>query len=89
MTTFFEQPPQYQLQPVGHAPVFKCEFGVKLVQEVLRAFNRTGNQLRVEHDIERINAEVALGLLIAPVNLNDVAQALEGMEREPDGEDDF
>src|SRR6185295_11218909 len=62
--------------------------GVKLMQHVLRPLDRTGDELRKIHDVERIDPEVALRLLLAAIDLDDVAQALEGMKRETDRQRD-
>src|SRR3989344_4318708 len=49
---------------------------------------RSGDQLREEHDIERIYEVVTLGHKTTFIDHNHIAQALKYMEREPEGQSD-
>ncbi len=61
---------------------------VELSEQVLWPLDGAGHQLRVEHHVESIVAEVPFRLLVAAIDLNDVAQALERVEGEADGQGD-
>ena len=61
---------------------------VKLPEKVLGPLDGSSDHLREEHHIRGEGGEITLGALAAAVDLDDVAQALEGVKREPDGEDD-
>ena len=62
---------------------------MQLSQKVLRAFDRACHQLGVEHHIEGIEAKVAFGFLGATIDLYHIAEALECVERQTDGQDDM
>lgn len=62
---------------------------VELMKQVLRALDGAGDQLRIEHHIERVDAEVPLRLLLAAVDLDHITEALKGMKGEPDGKNDM
>ena len=52
----------------------------ELMEEVLRTFNRAGNELRKEHYVGCISNEIRFGLLVPAVNFDHIAEALEGVE---------
>ncbi len=83
-----EEAPQHQLQPVGHPRTVELVDLAKLVQQILRALDGTRDQLRIEHHVDRENPWMLLRLLPAPIDLDDIGQALEGMEREAQRQDD-
>jgi hypothetical protein len=58
------------------------------VEQVLGSLDGSGHELGKVHDVERVDAEVALGLLSAPINLDDVAETLECVERKADWQGD-
>src|SRR5882672_9149895 len=62
---------------------------IKLMEHVLRPFDGTCNQLRIEHHVEGINAEMVFGLLFATVHFNGITHGLEGMEGETDWQYDI
>jgi hypothetical protein len=57
---------------------------VKLVDQVIRPLNRTGNQLGIKHHIQSVYPYVFFGFLLLSVNLYNITQALEGMKRQSD-----
>lgn len=61
----------------------------KLSEKILRTLDRACYQLGIEHDIERIEAKMPFGLLVAPIYFDNIAEALEGMERKTDGQDEM
>ena len=61
---------------------------MQLPQQVARPFDGARDELWEKHHIECIIAEMPLRLLVAAIHLNDIAHALEGMERQADGQDD-
>ena len=54
----------------------------------MRALDRPSDQLGVEHHIECIDAKMPFGLIVPTIYLNDVAEALEGVEGESDRENE-
>src|ERR1700691_2425594 len=60
----------------------------KLMQQVLGSLDRTRHQLRKEHYIGGIHDKIPRGLLVAAVTLHNITQALKGMKRKPDRQDD-
>src|SRR5665213_2489697 len=56
----------------------------ELMNQVLRPFNRAGNQLRIKHHIERVDAKVPLGVLLAAIHLDRITHRLKRMERKSD-----
>ena len=85
---FQEEAVEHQAQTVRDVFVLERLLLVQLTQKVLGAFDGTRHQLWVEHDVQSIVAQVALGALAAAVDLDNVAQALEGVERQADGQRD-
>ena len=61
----------------------------QLSEQVLRALDRACHQLGVEHDVEGVDAQMLFWLLVAAIDLYHIAEALEGVERQADGEDDM
>ncbi len=84
---FLEQTPRHKLEAVGYPSVLKAVLLTELVQQVLRPFDGPCHQLGIEHDVKGIDAEMPLRLLVPPVYLDDIAEALEGVERQSDGQD--
>ena len=83
-----EQPPQHQFEPVGHlGPVEPMDLA-ELVKQVLRPLDGPRDQLRIEHHVYREDARMLLRLLPAPVDLDDVGQALEGVKGQAQRQDD-
>ena len=60
----------------------------QLPEEVLWSLDRAGDKLGVEHDVKGVDAKVFLRLLTATIHLYHIAEALEGVERQPNGQDD-
>ena len=58
------------------------------MQKILRPLDRPRHHLRIEQDIERINAEMPLGRLSSPINFDRVAHRLESVKGEPDRQED-
>src|SRR5689334_2350769 len=61
----------------------------KLVQEVLRALDGTGDELWIEHHIQSKDTEMSLGLLVTAVDFNGIAECLEGVERKANRKKDL
>jgi len=55
----------------------------------LGPFNRTGYQLRIEHDIEGVNPEVPFCGIIPPVDLDGIAHCLKSMKGQTDRQYDI
>src|SRR3982751_4137250 len=75
-----EESPECQRETVAHPSRIEMLPLMQLVQHVLWSLDRPGDQLRKIHDVQRVDAEVALCLLATSVHLDYVAKALEGME---------
>ena len=86
---FFEQAPQHQPQAGDCEVIVECMFFAELVQHILRPLYGPGHQLRVKHDVERIDAIMPLGLLVATIYFYSIAHGLECMERQPDRQYDL
>ena len=56
----------------------------KLGQQVARPLDRTGNQPRKEADIERVVAQMPLGREVAPPDVDQITQRLEGVKADAD-----
>src|SRR5688572_22144712 len=78
----FEQTPEHALQPDYHLGKVEVLHLVELRQNVLGPLDGAGHQLRVKHDVEGINAQMALGGVVSPVHLNGVAQGLKRVKRQ-------
>src|ERR1051326_1804354 len=76
----FEKPPSHPLQAARDPVGIELMPLLKLVQQVLRAFDRTSHELRKEHHVSCVRDKIPFGFLPAPVNLDDVAKALEGVK---------
>src|SRR5690606_18406869 len=78
-----EEPPRHQLEPVEDAaPVPRLAL-VELREEVLAPLDGPRHELREEAHVEREVAEVPLGLLPPPVDVDGVRHRLERVERDP------
>ena len=86
---FFEQAPQHQPQAGYCEVIVECMFFAELVQHILRPLYGPGHQLRVKHDVERIDAIMPLGLLVATIYFYSIAHGLECMERQSDRQYDL
>jgi len=61
----------------------------ELMEQILRTFNRSSHELRIEHHVKGINAEMVFGLLLTTVHFNGITHSLEGMEGETDRQYDI
>ncbi len=86
--SFFEQAPGHEPQAAGYTFVIEAMHLAKLHEQILRPFDGASNELRKEHDVESVNAEVALRRLPTTVHLYRVAHGLEGMKRKSDRQDE-
>src|ERR1700754_1570176 len=77
---FFEKPCSHLQQPFLEALVIEIVFFMELVEHVLRAFDRAGHQLRIEHDVKRIYQEILFRLLMSPVYFDGIAHCLESVK---------
>ncbi len=68
--------------------LIKVSQGMQLRQKLLRPFDRPRNELREEHDIEGIDADVPFRGIASFIDLDHIGKALEGMEGEAKGEGD-
>ena len=80
---------QYQAHAFGDIVVVKLLLLVQLPQQVARPLDGTRNQLREKHDIQRVITKMPLRLLVVAIHLDDIAHALEGMERQANGQDNM
>ena len=88
MTSFLKKPQAIRFRPLVDPLVVELVLLVELVQQVLRPLDRTGDELREEHHVGRVDDEVPLGRLPSRVDLDHVAEALECVERQADRQDD-
>ena len=56
----------------------------KLFLDVLVAYDRTGDELREERNVQQESKEGFLHLRVFPVNVDDIGHRLEGKETDPD-----
>ena len=61
---------------------------MELMQNVLRTLDGPGHQLGIIHHVERQITKVTFRLLVPPVYLDGVTERLEGVKRQPNGEND-
>ena len=78
---FFEKSRCHHPQALGHPNIVEMMLFAKLVEEVCGPLDGTSHQLRIEHNVEGVNAEVPLGLLVPSIHLDRIAHRLKGMER--------
>src|SRR5205823_5755309 len=78
-----------QGETVAHVLFSNLGGALKLRQEIARALDRPGDELREEGDESEEADKVALRLDVAPVGVDGVAHRLERVERDADGEDHF
>jgi len=83
---FLEQAPAHEQQSLTDVGRVIAMPLVELVQDVLRPLDGPCDQLRIEHHVERKDAEVAFRGLVPAVDFDGVAQGLKGMEGESDGQ---
>jgi len=67
---------------VGRVPI------VKIGEEMARAHDGAGHQLREERDVERVIDDVGDDFLLAAVDIDHVGHALEGVEADAHRQDD-
>ncbi len=85
---FFEEAPEHQFKTGEDVVGIEDNRSVKLMEEILRAFDGAGDLLRIEEDVERIDAEVAFGALMAAIHLDGVTHGLERVEGQANREED-
>ncbi len=85
---FFEETPGHSFESAGDAVIIKWMNLAKLMDKVLRALDRAGDELREKHDVRGIGYEVVFGFLPAAIDFHDIAQALERMKGEANRQDD-
>ena len=61
----------------------------ELMEQILRTFNRSSHELRIEHHVERVYSKVFLWLLPFAVDLDDVAKTLERVKGQANRQDEF
>ena len=86
-----EQPPADELETGGRARPVRARpvdepLGLELRQEIGRALDRPGHELRKERYVEREPTQVALDRDLPAVEVDRVAERLERVERDPDRE---
>src|SRR4051794_24392363 len=84
-----EEPPRHSLEPARDIHVIDAMPLTELMQQVLWPLNRACHKLREEHHVGGVDHEISLCLLIPSVDLDDIAQALEGMKRQSNRQDDI
>src|SRR5690606_17306121 len=83
-----EVSPGHTAQPAGDPlPVEELLFS-KLGDHALRSFDRTGDKLREERDIQSEDPKVLFRFFHAAINIDDVAHGFEGVKRNPHGQQD-
>ena len=84
-----EEAPDHQDGALCHAlriPQFLFVGVLHLGQQIFRALDRPCHELREERHEQSIAQEISLGLRVAAVHVDDVAQRLERVERDADGQ---
>src|ERR1022692_543553 len=84
-----EKPPRDPLQPTSDQRVIKVVDLVELVDKTLRPLNRPRHQLWEKHHIRSIYQEILLRLVPPLINLDHIAEALEGVKRQTDRQNDM
>ena len=57
---------------------------MQLRNQIVRSFNRTGNELGKEGNKQRVEEEILLGLYISAVYVDYIGECLEGVEGDAD-----
>ena len=83
---FFEKSPGHEFQSVGNAPVIEIMRFVELGQEVRRAFDGAGHELGEKRDVERKDSQMTFRFLFAEIDVDGIAERLEGIKADSDGE---
>ena len=89
MTSFLKNPHAMRFESGGDSFVIKIVLLVELMQQILRAFDGAGDQLREKHHVGGVSDEMVFRLLPSAINLDHVAEALKGVKRETDRQDDI
>src|SRR5438045_3988719 len=79
-----EHPPSHLLQPTHNSVVSELMPLAKLVDHVLRALNGSGDELRIEHYVQRINTKIAFRWLVSAIHLDGVTHRLECVKGKAD-----
>ena len=77
---FLEKSPEHFAQTDSYPLKIEGMLFVELMEQILRSFDWSGHELGIEHDIERIDAEMAFGFLPAAIDFDDIGEALKGVE---------
>ena len=85
---FFEQAPQRELQAVFDAGKVGMVLFQKLTRQLVIPADRPLQELRKETDEERILSEIPFCPDVSAADINDIAHCLEGVERDPQRQDD-
>ena len=80
---------QHPAQPGGGRVVVEAVLQVQLGQDVLGPLDGPGHQLGKEEHVDGVDAQVTLCRALSPVDVDGIGKRLEGMEREPDGQDEI
>lgn len=81
-----EESPKHEVQAADGLVGVEGVLLVELWQQVRAALYGSGHELREEGDKEGVGGEVALGAGVAPVDVDEVAQGLEDVERDAHGQ---
>ena len=76
--------PEHDQEPVPDAGNIEFLRGVQLPQQIPGPLNGTCHQLGEERDKQRVFQQISLGPDIAAVNIDQIAQCLEDIERDAD-----
>ena len=79
---FFEETRKDDLQPLAKILPVEPVGGLQLGQQILRPFNGPGHQLGKEGDEESVVAQMPLRLDAAAIDVDDIAEGLEGVKRD-------
>ena len=83
-----EHAPREQVQPAPDGGASRAAVLLELRQEVRRLDDRSRDQLRKEGDVQRKAHQVAADGQLAAIDVDRIAQALKGVKRDADRQDD-
>src|SRR5947209_20269202 len=86
---FLEHAEQEELHAEVHARPIPALRATDLWQEIARTHNGTGDQMREKENEKQEVPQILLRLPSTPVDIHNVVDGLEGVERDADRRDDY
>ena len=86
---FLHQPLQDPVDSRDHAILVELHRALPLGKKLACSHNRAGNQLREERHKQGKVGEAPGGFQFSEIDVKGVAECLEGVERDSQGQDDF